>query len=175
MLPAPGDDFVHAEMNFTGGLSLANDNSSSEETSDWNSAETTTESSSSRFVIDGSTYARVIVQWIIFVVGSLGNIMVLVVLLWRRSISQVSTQLFVGSLAVADLAMMFSTVWVEAYDETQPHWKFGLIPCKLHYLWQWLTMNCSIWTLAALSIDRYSINMFVESWITMTEIPYPWN
>lgn len=50
---------------------------------------------------------------------------------------------------------MFSTVWVEAYDELQDSWKFGVIPCKLQYMWQWLTMNCSIWTLAALSIDRY--------------------
>jgi len=136
---------------------MTGDNSS-EETSDWSAAETTTTElpgSSSDSDIDWSTYLRVVVQWIIFVVGSVGNITVLVVLVWRRSGSQVSTQLFVGSLAVADLGMMFSTVWVEAYDEVQSTWKFGLIPCKLHVLWQWLTMNCSIWTLAALSIDRY--------------------
>ena len=148
---------AHGEMDFTSRPSLAGDNSS-EETSDWSAAETTTTElpgSSSDSDIDWSTYLRVVVQWIIFVVGSVGNITVLVVLVWRRSGSQVSTQLFVGSLAVADLGMMLSTVWVEAYDEVQTNWKFGIIPCKLHFLWQWLTMNCSIWTLAALSIDRY--------------------
>jgi len=54
-----------------------------------------------------------------------------------------------------DLGMMFSTVWVEAYDTLQEGWKFAVVPCKLHHMWQLVTMNCSIWTLAALSIDRY--------------------
>jgi len=140
-------------MNFTSRPSLADDNSS-EETNGWNSTETTTTLSTSD--VDWSVYLRVAVQWIIFVVGSVGNITVLAVLIWRRSRSQVGTQLFVGSLAVADLGLMFSTVWVEAYVETQSSWKFGVIPCKLQFLWQFLTMNCSIWTLAALSIDRFS-------------------
>jgi len=102
-----------------------------------------------------SKYLVVSVQWIVFVVGAVGNLMVLVVLVWRRSHSQVGTQLFVGSLAVADIGLMLSTVWVTAYSALQKDWPFGVIPCKLKYAWQWLTMNCSIWTLVALSIDRY--------------------
>jgi len=90
-----------------------------------------------------------------FVVGSVGNLIVLVVLIWRRSRSQVGTQVFVGSLAVADLGLMFSTVWIDAYVALQKDWPFGIIPCKLKYMWQFLTLNSSIWTLAALSIDRY--------------------
>ena len=142
-------------MNSTDSLLSAND-STSEETNVWNSTGTTDRSSTyGSSDIDWSTYLLSVVQWIIFFVGAVGNIIVLVVLLWRRSRSQVSTQLFVGSLAVADIGLMFSTVWVEAYDELQETWHFGVIPCKLQYMWQWLTMNCSIWTLAALSIDRY--------------------
>ena len=93
--------------------------------------------------------------WIVFVVGTLGNIMVLVVLVWRRSDSHVGTHLFVGSLAVADLGLMFSSAWIKAYDLPKTSWQFGSIPCKLQFLWQLLTMYCSIWTLAVLSIDRY--------------------
>jgi len=148
-------------MNFTTRLPLANENSS-EESSDWNSTGTTASSSSSgswASTIDWSTYLFVSVQWIVFVVGTLGNFIVLVVLAWRRSGSQVGTQLFVGSLAVADIGLMVTTVWIEAYDELHQSWPFGVIPCKLKYMWQWLTMNCSIWTLAALSIDRY-LNAF---------------
>ena len=146
---------VHAEMNVTSDLWSAND-SSSEETNGGNSTGTTpgswTPQSSS---INWTTYATVVVNWILFFVGTVGNLMVLVVLVWRRSRSQVGTQLFVGSLAVADIGLMLSTVWVEAYDETQTAWRFGIIPCKLQYFWQWITMNSSIWTLAALSLDRY--------------------
>jgi len=128
--------------------------SSSEE---MNSTGTTASSSSSGSSsdLDALTLTTVTVQWIIFFVGTIGNITVLLVLMWRRSRSQVGTQLFVGSLAVSDIGLMFSTVWVEAYDEIKQGWHFGLIACKLHFFWQWVTMNCSIWTLAALSIDRY--------------------
>jgi len=36
-----------------------------------------------------SEYITVAVQWVLFVVGTVGNITVLVVLVWRRSRSQV--------------------------------------------------------------------------------------
>ena len=104
--------------------------------------------------MDGLTLTRVIVQFIIFAVGTVGNLIVLVVLVWRRSRSQVGTQLFVGSLAVSDIGLMLSTVWVEAYDEIK-RWHTGVIACKLHVTLQWVTMYSSIWSLAALSIDRY--------------------
>jgi len=144
-------------MNVTSELWSAND-SSSEETNGGNSTGTrpgswTPQSSS----IDWTTYATVVVNWILFFVGTVGNLIVLVVLVWRRSRSQVGTQLFVGSLAVADLGLMMSTVWVEAYDQMQTGWRFGVIACKILYTWQWITMNSSIWTLAALSLDRYFV------------------
>ena len=147
---------VRAKMNFTSRLSLANENSSEENAYGWNSTGTTASSSTLLFsYVDWLTYLTVVVRWIIFVVGTFGNITVLAVLLWRRSPAQVGTQLFVGSLAVADLGMMLTTVWVRAYDALQKSWQFGVALCKLHYLVQFLSINCSIWTLAALSIDRY--------------------
>jgi len=140
-------------MNATSSLPLANENSS-EETDVWNSTGTTARLWSAKGIA-WWTYLIVAVYWVVFAVGTVGNIMVLVVLIWRRSRSQVGTQLFVGSLAVADLGLMFTTVWVSAYDILQSNWHFGVIPCKLQYFWQYLTMNCSVWTLGALSIDRY--------------------
>jgi len=141
-------------MNYTTRMSIANENSS-KEPGDWNSTGTTANSTNFHsYPPDWLTYLTISVQWIIFFVGTLGNLMVLVVLVWRRSRSQVGTQLFVGCLAVADITMMLSSVWVEAYDEVVDDWHFGVIPCKLHYYFQWLSMNNSIWTLAALAVDR---------------------
>ena len=133
-------------MNFTSRLSLANENGS-EETNGWNSTGTTPSSSTSWLSadVDGLTVANAVVQWIIFVVATVGNLMVLVVLAWRRSRSQVGTQLFVGSLAVSDIGLMLSAVWVEAYSELQKSWPFGVIPCKLQFMWRFLTMNCYSW------------------------------
>jgi len=141
-------------MNVTSSLSLANE-SDSEETTNSSSTGTTTKSSESSLDTDPLTLTTISVQWIIFLIGSIGNITVLVVLLWRRSRSQVGTQLFVGSLAVSDIAILFSSVWVEAYGELIDNWHFGLIPCKLQMMWQFMSMNSSILTLAALSVDRY--------------------
>jgi len=152
-------------MNSTSRLSLASGNAS-EETSGLNSTGTTASSGTSQWLdLRSLTLATVSTQWVIFLVGSLGNILVLVVLLWRRSRNQIGTQLFVGSLAASDIGMMFSTVWVEAYDELLDNWHFGRISCKLHNMWQWLTMNSSIWTLAALSVDRYfciSVGLYIR-------------
>ena len=149
---------INAKMNFTSSPLMAAN--SSEETTDWNASETTTSAPGSWSLnIHWTTYVIVSVQWVTFFVGTVGNLIVLAVLLWRRSRSQVGTQLFVGSLAIADIGLMFSTVWVEAYDELQSGWKFGIIQCKLQCIWQFLTMNCSIWTLAALSIDRYYVRL----------------
>jgi len=93
-------------MNVTSDLSLADDS----ESNDWNSTATTASAWSSRlFSSSGfrwSQYATAVVLWIIFVFGTVGNLVVLVVLVWRRSRSQVGTQLFLGSLAVADIGLM---------------------------------------------------------------------
>jgi len=144
-------------MNVTGCSSFANENGS-EETNVCNSTGTTSMSQTGWTTtsdVHWTTYVIVVVQWIIFFIGSVGNITVLVVLLWSRRRSQVGTQLFVGSLAVSDIGLMFSSVWTEAYDALQTNWLFGVVPCKFKFFWQWLTMNCSAWTLAILSIDRY--------------------
>jgi len=69
-------------MNATNTVSLASENSS-EKTNDWNLDGTTASSSLSK--ISWLTYTNVVVLWIVFVVGTLGNILVLVVLVWRRS------------------------------------------------------------------------------------------
>jgi len=142
-------------MNVTSHQSSSND-SNPEETNGWNSTGTTPSSwTSESHAVDLLEYITGIIQWIVFIVGTVGNLTVLVVLLWRRSKSQVGTQLFVGSLAVADVALMLSATWVEAYDSVAQSFPLGSVTCKIQYFWQNLTTNATIWTLAALSMDRY--------------------
>ena len=93
-------------------------------------------------------------QWVIFVVGTAGNLVVLLVLCWRRSPNQRVTQLFVVSLSVADLGMTLGGGWVHAILYVNSDWKFGRPFCKVQYSFQVLMINCSIWTLAALAMDR---------------------
>jgi len=151
-------------MNVTSSLSLVVENCSEKTSGWWNSTGTTTASSTSASVF-GPDLLDVVtagIQWVVFVVGIVGNLTVLVVLVWRRSRSQVGTQLFVGSLAISDLGMMLTTTWVEANDSLIKIWYFGLVACKIHKVGQWTTMHNSIWTLATLSLDRYlfTLNYF---------------
>jgi len=79
-------------MNVSSRPFLAND-SDSEETNGWNLTEATTPGSwsSGRLFSSGFSwqhYAAAAAFWILFVVGTIGNLAVLVVLVWRRSQSQ---------------------------------------------------------------------------------------
>lgn len=45
--------------------------------------------------------------------------------------TNISTQLFVGSLSVADLGMMLSYMWVQAVVTLEKNWRFGYVFCKV--------------------------------------------
>lgn len=93
------------------------------------------------------------IQWIIFIVGTVGNLLVLFVLLWRPSDTQKFTQLFVGSLSATNLGMMFSA-WIQATYFSDSDWKFGTAMCKFHFFNAGVTINISSWTNAILALDR---------------------
>lgn len=99
-------------------------------------------------------------QWIIFVVGTTGNFLVLIVLAWHRSPKQRVAQLFVASLSVADLGMMLGGAWVQALVYVENNWRFGQAFCKCQFSMQILMINCAIWTLAVLAMDRLAEQLF---------------
>ena len=97
-------------------------------------------------------------QWIIFVCGTTGNLLMLVILLWRRNPIHVVTQLLIASLAVANTGMMLSSAWIQASLYADHSWKFGLFCCRLFLFQSGLNMGCSSWTLAMTSVDSYFTN-----------------
>jgi len=105
-----------------------------------------------------STYQQSIplslLQWIVFLLGTVGNLFVLLVLLWRRNVSHLVTQLFVGSMCVANMAMMFGVAWIQAILHNDQRWKFGIVLCKVFYFLYGTTIGCSTWTLAVIAVDR---------------------
>jgi len=105
-----------------------------------------------------STYLQSIplslLQWIIFLLGTAGNVFVLFVLLWRRSAAHLVTQLFIGSMCVANIGMMCGMAWIQAMLYIDEEWKFGLVSCKMYFFLSGLTIGCSTWTLAAIAADR---------------------
>uniref|UniRef100_A0AAX7VP35 G-protein coupled receptors family 1 profile domain-containing protein n=1 Tax=Astatotilapia calliptera TaxID=8154 RepID=A0AAX7VP35_ASTCA len=123
---------------------------------------------------DGHTPESVIVPvvfGIIFVLGVVGNILVLVVIgkvgysagggggggsgggVGRRSLSP--TNIFILNLSVADLGFLLFCVPFQATIYTLPEWVFGAFLCTfVHYIFT-VNMLVSIFTLVAMSVDRY--------------------
>ncbi|KAM8777489.1 LOW QUALITY PROTEIN: galanin receptor type 3 [Rhynchonycteris naso] len=96
---------------------------------------------------------------LIFLLGTVGNGLVLAVLLqpgpsaWQEPGG--TTDLFILNLAVADLCFILCCVPFQATIYTLDAWLFGALVCKAVHLLIYLTMYASSFTLAAVSVDRY--------------------
>uniref|UniRef100_A0A8C4Z2K4 Urotensin-2 receptor 3 n=1 Tax=Gadus morhua TaxID=8049 RepID=A0A8C4Z2K4_GADMO len=89
--------------------------------------------------------------------GITGNLYTLGLLLRRRRgrrSSSSSLYLQVLSLALADLLYLFTAPFI-VYDSLASGWAFGELGCRLLLSLDLLTMHASIFTLTAMSLDRY--------------------
>ncbi|XP_008009883.3 galanin receptor type 2 [Chlorocebus sabaeus] len=91
---------------------------------------------------------------LIFLVGTVGNTLVLAVLL-RCGQAVSTTNLFILNLGVADLCFILCCVPFQATIYTLDGWVFGSLLCKAVHFLIFLTMHASSFTLAAVSLDRY--------------------
>lgn len=99
-----------------------------------------------------------VVFGVIFLLGMVGNTLVLVVLGHLRPggrPSRSATNIFILNLSVADFSFLLFCVPFQATIYSLPEWIFGAFFCKwVHYL-ATATMLVSIFTLVAMSVDRY--------------------
>ncbi|NWI27303.1 GALR1 protein, partial [Sula dactylatra] len=95
---------------------------------------------------------------LIFLLGIVGNALVLVVLGRLRPGGRPScstTNIFILNLSIADFSFLIFCVPFQATIYSLPDWIFGAFFCKwVHYL-AMATMLVSIFTLVAMSVDRY--------------------
>ncbi|NWZ31387.1 GALR2 protein, partial [Asarcornis scutulata] len=91
---------------------------------------------------------------LIFLVGTVGNCLVLAVLLRNGQVNN-TTNLFILNLGVADLCFILFCVPFQATIYTLEGWVFGPFLCKAVHFFIYLTMYASSFTLATVSLDRY--------------------
>ncbi|KAL6113704.1 uncharacterized protein ACO6RY_11917 [Pungitius sinensis] len=107
-----------------------------------------------------------VVFGLIFVVGVVGNSLVMVVIGkakyslggeggggGRRASSP--TNIFILNLSVADLSFLLVCVPLQATIYSLPEWVFGAVLCKLGHYFFTASKLVSIFTLVAMSADRY--------------------
>ncbi|KAJ1173608.1 hypothetical protein NDU88_005437 [Pleurodeles waltl] len=92
---------------------------------------------------------------LIFLLGTVGNGLVLAVLLRNGQMKYNTTNLFILNLGVADLCFIICCVPFQATIYTLDGWLFGAFLCKAVHFFIYLTMYASSFTLAAVSVDRY--------------------
>lgn len=112
-----------------------------------------------------------VVFGLIFVVGVVGNSLVMVVIgKMRYSVggggsggagggggkrSSSPTNIFILNLSVADLSFLLFCVPFQATIYSLPEWVFGAFLCRFGHYFSTVSMLVSIFTLVAMSVDRY--------------------
>lgn len=92
---------------------------------------------------------------IIFIISVIGNILVCTVIVRRHRMRTV-TNCFILNLAVADLAITCICIPFDIpVQENNYKWPYGSLVCKLLYPLQTMAMLASIFTLMAVSLNRY--------------------
>ena len=110
------------------------------------------------FSLSESTEFRVVKLFLyalIFLVSVIGNTLVCVVIIRRRRMRTV-TNCFILNLAVADLALTCICIPFDIpVQESDYRWPYGGFLCKTLYPLQTMTMFGSIFTLMAVSLNRF--------------------
>ncbi|XP_074471306.1 neuromedin-B receptor [Sebastes fasciatus] len=91
---------------------------------------------------------------LIISVGLLGNITLVKIFITNSAMRSVPN-IFISSLAAGDLLLLLTCVPVDAFRYFSEEWVFGEAACKLIPVIQLTSVGVSVFTLTALSADRY--------------------
>lgn len=106
------------------------------------------------FVDRPEAYIVPILFVIIFIVGVVGN-GTLIYIVTRNKNMRNTPNVYIVSLASGDLLLLLVSVPFTATIYTLPEWRFGTAMCKLNEFLQTLSLGVSVFTLTALSADRF--------------------
>ena len=97
-----------------------------------------------------------IASWIIIcVLGTIGNVLVVLVVYRKRKMKTVTNHLIVN-LAFADLAVLLINVPLDVADYFNGSaWLYGGFMCHIVQPLQTMATTASVWSLVAISISRY--------------------
>ncbi|XP_069746022.1 gastrin-releasing peptide receptor [Narcine bancroftii] len=99
-------------------------------------------------------YAIPAVYGLIILVGLVGNVTLIKIFCTVKSMRNVPN-IFITSLALGDLLLLITCAPVDASKYIAAEWLFGRVGCKLIPFIQLTSVGVSVFTLTALSADRY--------------------
>ncbi|EGT59570.1 hypothetical protein CAEBREN_23526 [Caenorhabditis brenneri] len=104
----------------------------------------------------------------IFIVASSGNCLVVYVVMTNKRM-QTITNIFITNLAVSDIMVNFTSLWLTPTYTSIGHWIFGGGLCHGLPLFQGTSIFISTWTLTAIAIDRYIVIVHNSSNININD------
>ena len=104
---------------------------------------------------DKSQYVIPTAFAVIFVIGVIGNGLLIVSVVLNKEM-RTRPNIYIVSLAVGDLLLLLVSVPFYGFTYMYPQWPHGAFACKLLAFLKALSLGVSIFTLTALSWDRYS-------------------
>lgn len=108
------------------------------------------------FGIGVENFITLVLFGLIFALGVLGNSLVIAVLARSKAgKARSTTNLFILNLSIADLAYLLFCIPFQATVYALPTWVLGAFICKFTHYFFTISMLVSIFTLAAMSVDRY--------------------
>ncbi|XP_045742260.2 galanin receptor type 1 [Mirounga angustirostris] len=106
--------------------------------------------------IDVENFITLVLFGLIFAFGVLGNSLVITVLARSKpGKPRSTTNLFILNLSIADLAYLLFCIPFQATVYALPTWVLGAFICRFTHYFFTVSMLVSIFTLAAMSVDRY--------------------
>ena len=100
-------------------------------------------------VVRLSLYALLIVSCLA------GNCLLIAVICSNKALMSRATNYFILNLAVCDLAILASCVWVGMVSSVNEYWVLGSFFCKLNSYMQMVSIVAGVLTLVAIACDRY--------------------
>jgi len=103
---------------------------------------------------DRAFYPSTVTYGLTFVLGLIGNVLVIVALLGDRKSSRNVTTILMVSLSIADLLFLLVCVPYEMAKLFMSYWATGLALCKLAGFVEMLSALASVLNLTAVSVER---------------------
>ena len=97
---------------------------------------------------------RLPLYFLIMATSLVGNISLIFVICFNPFMHK-STNFFILNLAVCDLAILVSCMWVEIVISISKYWILGELFCKVNSYMQMVSVIASVLTLVAVSCDRF--------------------
>ena len=91
---------------------------------------------------------------VLMIVSLVGNLMIILVILYSKSMKK-STSMFMFNLALCDLSILFSCIWVQIPLNLNEYWVLGQAYCKINSYMQMVSIISSVLTLVMIACDRF--------------------